>query len=57
MAEPTTNELVEQLRTAKTIPEMASILTRLMHECGIYNFQQVGYELARIGVTAGLGRE
>lgn len=54
MAEPI--ELVEQLRTAKTVPEMAKIVALLMREAGIYNFQQVGQELARISVTSGLGR-
>ena len=56
MAEPNIEDLVEQLRTAKTVPEMAKIVVRLMRECGIYNFQPVGYEIARLGVTSGLGR-
>lgn len=47
----TTIELVEQLRAAATVPEMARIVALIMREAGIYNFQQVAYELARISVT------
>lgn len=56
MTQPTPIELIEQLRTAKTVPDIAKIVVRLMRECGIYNFQPVGYEIARLGVTSGLGR-
>ena len=45
-------EIVEQLRTAETVPEMARLVALLLNTCGIYGYQQVGYELARMSVTA-----
>ncbi len=56
MAEPTTTQLLEQLRTANKAPEMAHIIVLLLNTCGIFNYQQIGHELARISVTSGLGR-
>ena len=52
-----TQKEAEELCTAKTVPEIAQLVARLLKTCGIYNYQQVGYELARMGVTTGLGRE
>ena len=51
MTQPTVIELVEQLRKAATVPEMARLVALIMREAGIHNFQQVAYELARISVT------
>ena len=56
MTQPTINELVERLRTATTIPEIAGLTARLLRECGVFNLQMVGLELARMSVTGGLGR-
>ena len=56
MTQPKPIELVEQLRTAQTVPEIAKIVARLLNACGLFNYQAIGYELSRIGVTAGLGR-
>jgi hypothetical protein len=56
MAQPTPIELVEKLRVAETIPEMARIVAALLNSCGICGYKQIGYELARMSVT-GLGRE
>jgi hypothetical protein len=56
MTQPTPIELVEKLRVAQTIPEMARIVAALLNSCGIRAYQQIGYELSRLAVT-GLGRE
>lgn len=52
--EPTINQLIEQLRAAATVPEMARIVALIMREAGIHNFQAIGHELARISVTSRL---
>ena len=57
LLERTEKEAHERLSTAKTVPEMAQLVARFLRTCGIYNHQQIGQELARIGVTTGLGRE
>lgn len=49
-------ELLEQLRTAQTVPEIAKIVAQLLNACGIFGYQQVGNELARMSVTSGLGK-
>ena len=54
--QPKPNQLLEQLSIAKTIPEIAKIVAQLLTTCGIYGYQAIGMELARISVTAGLGR-
>lgn len=46
------NDLVEQIRTAKTMPEITRAVVLLLRECRIYNFQALGNELARISVTS-----
>ena len=56
MTQPSPIELLEQLRAAKTAPAIARIVALLLNTCGIHGYQQVGYELARMSVTAGLGR-
>lgn len=49
-------ELIARLRTANTVPEMAKAVALIMRECGIFNYQQVAHELARMSVTSGLGK-
>jgi hypothetical protein len=56
MTQPTPIELVEKLRIAQTIPEIARIVAALLNTVGIFGYQQIGHELARMSVT-GLGRE
>jgi hypothetical protein len=56
MTQPNPIALLEQLRTAKTVPEMAKIVAQLLNASGIFNYQGVGQELARISVTSGIGR-
>ena len=51
------NDLVEQIRTAKTMPEITRAVVLLLRECRVYNLQALGNELARISVTTGLGPE
>ena len=38
-------EIVEQLRKAETVPEIAKLVALLLNACGIYGLQQVGQEL------------
>jgi len=45
-------QLIEQLKTAKTPAEMARLTAALLRACGIYNFQGVALEMARICVTS-----
>jgi hypothetical protein len=52
MTEPNPFELVEQLRTATTVPEMARVTAALLRACGVFNHQGIGQELARLSVTA-----
>ncbi len=52
MTTPTTNEFVEQLRTAKDVPAMAKLVARLLNACHIFNYQGIGHELARMSVTS-----
>jgi len=47
----TIEQLIEQLKTAQTAPEIARLTVKLLRACGIYNYQGVGYELARMAVT------
>jgi hypothetical protein len=49
--ESTTNQLIEQLKVAPTAVEIARVTVKLLRACGIYNYQGVGYELARLSVT------
>jgi len=50
------NTIVEALRSAETVPQMAQLVAELLHTCGIYGLQQIGQEMSRIAVTSGLGR-
>lgn len=52
MTQPNPIELVEQLRTAKTVPEMARATAALLRACGVFNHHAIGQELARLSVTA-----
>jgi hypothetical protein len=56
MTQPNPIELLEQLRTAKTVPEIAKTVAQLLNASGIFNYQGIGQELARISVTSGMGR-
>ncbi|HEX3642352.1 MAG TPA: hypothetical protein VHV10_13760 [Ktedonobacteraceae bacterium] len=52
MTQPNTIELVEQLRTASGVLEMAKLVARILNACGIFDQQSIGQELARLAVTA-----
>ena len=52
MTQPNTTELIEQLRTVKTVPEMTRLVILLLKACNIFNYQAIGQELARMSVTA-----
>jgi hypothetical protein len=52
MTEPNPFELVEQLRTATMVPEMARVTAALLRACGVFNHQGIGQELARLSVTS-----
>jgi len=43
--------LIEKLKTARTVPEMAHTTALLLRACGIFSYQGVGLELARLSVT------
>ena len=43
--------LVEQLKKARTTQEIARLTAHLLRFAGIYNFQAVAHELARMCVT------
>ena len=49
--ETSTEQLIEQLKTAQTATEIARLTVKLLRTCGVYNYQGVGYELARMSVT------
>lgn len=49
----TTEQLIEQLKTAKTITGIALATARLLRACGVWNFQAVAHELGRMSVTGG----
>jgi hypothetical protein len=44
-------ELIEQLTSASTVPQMARATAALLRACGVFNCQLVGQELARMSVT------
>lgn len=48
-------EIIEQLKTTNSVPEMARLVRLLLNHCNIYNLQLIGNELSRIAVTSGLG--
>lgn len=53
-------KLMEQLKNAATVPQMAQATAALLRACGVFNFQSVGQELARMSVTNdgdGFGRK
>jgi hypothetical protein len=45
-------QTAELIQTAKTPTEIAKLTARMLQFCGIFSFQQVGLELARLQVTA-----
>ncbi len=47
----TTEQLIEELKTARTVPEMARATALLLRACGVFSLQGVGQELARMSVT------
>lgn len=49
-------QLIEQLKTAKTVAGIATATAFLLNACGVWNFQAVAHELARISVTSQLGK-
>lgn len=49
--ETSTEQLIEQLKTAQTATEIARLTVKLLRACGVFNVQGVGYELARLSVT------
>lgn len=51
--ELTTEQLIEQLKTAQTQAEMARLTIKLLRACEIYNPQGVAQEIARLCVTSG----
>jgi hypothetical protein len=53
-------ELIEQLKSASTVVQTARATAALLRACGVFNFQGVGQELARMSVTSdgdGFGRK
>jgi hypothetical protein len=44
-------ELIARLKNASTVPQMAHATALLLRACGIFNYQGVAQELARISVT------
>ncbi len=48
-------QLIEQLKTARTVPEIAHVTAALLQACGVNNFQGVGHELMRLHVTNLIG--
>jgi hypothetical protein len=44
-------QLLENLKAAQTSVEIARATAALLRSCGVYNFQGVGQELARMAVT------
>ena len=44
-------QLLEQLKTAPTAAEIARVTVKLLRTCGIFNFQGVAQEMARMSVT------
>jgi hypothetical protein len=52
----TPTELVKQLTIAKSVSDIARVTAQLLSACGVHNTQGVGQELARISVTAGMGK-
>ena len=52
MSEQTDLKLIEQLKKASTVCQMAKATAALLRACGIFNHQGVGQELARLSVTA-----
>jgi hypothetical protein len=49
---PQLEPLIEKLKTAQTVPELARATAGLLQAFGVFNFQAVAYELARMSVTS-----
>jgi hypothetical protein len=56
MTEPI-EQLLLQLKTAQTSTEIARLAIRLLKACGIYNYQGVAQEMARMAVTHALDKQ
>lgn len=50
-------QLIEQLKTAPTGTTIAHATVKLLRACGVFNFQGVAQEMARMSVTADLACE
>ena len=50
-------QLIKQLKTAPTGKEIAHATVKLLRTCGIFNFQGVAQEMARMSVTGDLACE
>jgi hypothetical protein len=48
---------IEQLKTAQTGTNIAHATVKLLRACGVYNFQGVAQEMARMSVTGDLACE
>jgi len=46
-------KLVEQLKSTNSISGIAGATAALLRACGVFNFQGVAQELARMSVTCG----
>lgn len=46
-----TDQLIDQLKTAATVPHMARLVAALLRECGVFNPYSVGLEVARQAIT------
>lgn len=44
-------ELIERLKAAQTIPEIAKATAAILQACGVWNYQGVAHELSRLCVT------
>lgn len=44
-------QLIEQLKTAETAPKIACVTVKLLRACGVFNYQGVAREMARMCVT------
>jgi len=54
---PEIEQLLKQLKTAPTGTTIAHAMVKLLRACGVYNFQGVAQEMARMSVTGDLACE
>jgi hypothetical protein len=55
MSDQHIEQLIEQLKTARAVPEIARFTACLLQACGVWNMQSVGHELMRHHVTNQIG--